>query len=425
MNAPSKARKPWKWILLVILVVFGGLILYRVWASPQKKSNQKRGGPAEIPVQVAPVIQKNLVYTLKTNGDILPLNQVDLFPKVSGYLEKMLVNLGDSVRQGQIVAQIDRTDFFHKTKEVEAKLAQARAQLSEIEAGTRAEELREAEESVRQARSRFENAKLQRERINALFQRQVISKKEFDLAEMDYTVAEAQWASSEQHLKMLREGARQEVKEASQAKLREMEAILAQERIRLENTSIVAPFSGEIIKRFVDNGALVSPSTPIVTLVHTDTLKIVANVLEKDISLIKIGMKGKIRTDSYPDRVFEGKVARLNSALDLTTRTLQAEIYISNPGRLLKPGMFAKIEVVLSENPNALVIPKYAVLEEKGKRSVFTVKGHQAIRVPVATGHEQEEEIEILEGLSPGDQVVVRGQEYLRDGATVRLIEGG
>src|SRR4030065_1715647 len=120
---------------------------------------------------------------------------------------------------------------------------------------------------------------------------------------MDNPVAEAQLASSQQNLKLLREGARQEVREGSQAKLREMEAILEQERTRLQNAKSVAPFGGEISRKHVDAGALVSPSTPLVSLVHTETLKIVANVLERDIPLLKVGMKAKIRTESYPGRV--------------------------------------------------------------------------------------------------------------------------
>lgn len=421
----KKLKGPWKWAFFSALIVVAALLLYRGWAATQKRSAAQRTGRAEIPVHIFPAVLKPLTYSLNTTGDIAPLLQVDLYPKVSGYLERIDVHLGDSVRQGQVVAQIDRADFLQKVKEAEAKLAHAKAQLSEIEAGTRSEELRQAEEAVRQAQSRFDNAKLQRERIDALFKREVISRKEADLAEMEYTVSEAQLAASQQHLKMLREGARQEVREASQAKMKEMEAILAQERIRLQNTSITAPFHGEIVRKYVDAGALLSPSTPLVTLVHTETLKIVANVLERDIPLMKIGMKAKIRTEAYPDKIFEGKVARLNTALELATRTLQAEIYIPNPGRLLKPGMFAKLEVVLSEKPQTLVIPRHAVVEERGTKSVFIVKGSQALRKSIVTGYEQDQLIEVLEGLSEGDQVVVRGQEMLKDRSTVRVIEGG
>jgi HlyD family secretion protein len=419
-----KEKRPKRWILLLVVIGIAALALYQVWGASQKKSSAQRVGRAEIPVQVSPVIRKDLTYFLSATGDIVPLMQVDLFPKVSGYLEQIYVNLGDSVRQGQVIARIDEADFLQKVKEAEAKVAQAQAHLSELKAGSRPEELRQAEETVRQAQSRFENAKLHRERVEALFKRQVISKKEMDLAEMEFTVAEAQLMASQQLLKMVREGTRQEVKEAGQAKLKEMEAIQEQERIRLQNTRIIAPFQGEIVRKYVDAGALVSPSTPLVTLVHIETLKVVANVLEKDISLLTLGVKAKIRTEVYPGKVFEGRVERMNTALDLATRTLQAEIYIPNSNRMLKPGMFARIDVALSERPKALAIPRIALVEEGGSKSIFVVKGNQAFRTSIVTGFEEDPLVEVLEGVSEGDSVVVRGQESLKDRSIVRVIEG-
>jgi multidrug efflux pump subunit AcrA (membrane-fusion protein) len=428
LNIPlKKGKKRWKWLLLAILVFVAALALYRVWGFTQKRSGTQRAARMEVPVQVIPVVGKPLTYSIKVTGDILPLMQVDLVPKVSGYLERIDVHIGDIVKQGQVIAQIDRSDFLHKVREIEAKVAQAKAQLTEIETGTRTEELRQAEEAVKQAQSRFENAKLQHERIEALYKREVISKKERDTADMEFTVAEAQLASSQQQLKLLREGARQEVRDASQAKLKEMEAILEQERNHLKDTTIVAPFRGEISRKYLDAGAFVSPSsppTPLVNLVHTEILKIVANVLEKDIPLLKPGMKAKVQVDSYPGRVFEGRVEKINSALDLSTRTLQAEIYILNSDRSLKPGMFANVEVVLLEKPQTLVIPREAVIEAGGEMSVFVVEGKQVFRKPITLGYEQDRLVEVLKGLNEGDQVVIKGQQLIKDGSTIRVIEG-
>jgi RND family efflux transporter MFP subunit len=247
---------------------------------------------------------------------------------------------------------------------------------------------------------------LQHERIEALYKREVISKKERDVADMEYTVAEAQLAASQQQLKLLRDGARQEVRDATLAKLREMEAILEQERNHLKDTKIVAPFQGEISRKYVDAGAFVSPSspsTPLVNLVHTETLKIVANVLEKDVPLLKPGMKAKIRVESYPERIFEGRVEKINSALDLSTRTLQAEIWIPNLDRSLKPGMFSNVEVVLLEKPQTLVIPREAILEAGSEMSVFVVEGKQAVRRSITVGYEQDRMVEVLKGLNERD----------------------
>ena len=382
-QSPLRSRKgvkSWRWIILIAVVGVGGLILYRSWASTEKRSASQRSPGGISLFRSLRWFIKSLTYSLIATGDISPLMQVDLFPKVSGYLEKISVQIGDSVRQGQVIAQIDRAEFVQKVKEVEAKLAQAKAAADEIEAGTRSEDIRQAEEAVKQAQSRFDNAKTTRERMEALYNRQIISKKDFDNADTECAVCEAQLSSNQERLKQLREGARREVREGSRAKVKEMEAILAQEQIRLQNTQIVAPFAGEIVRRNVDSGALISPSTPLVTLVHLETLKVVANVLEKDIALIKPGMKAKILTEAYPEKPFEGTVVRINKALDLATRTLQAEINVPNPGRLLKPGMFAKIEVILSEKPGCPHCSEGGRVEGGGKEFVFVVEGNQALR---------------------------------------------
>lgn len=420
----NQVIKRWRWFFLAAVIILAGLVIYRGWGFTQKRSGSQRATRLETPVQITSVVSKPLTYSIKVTGDILPLMQVDLYPKVSGYLERIDVHIGEIVKQGQVIAQIERTDYLQKVREIEAKVAQARAQLKELEAGTRTEELRQAEEAVRQAQSKFENARLHWERIETLFKRQVISKKEMDSAEMEYTVAEAQLASSQQNLKLLRGGARQEVREATQAKLKEMEAILEQERIRLQNTKIVAPFRGEISRKHVDAGALVSSSTPLVILVHTETLKIVANVLEKDIPLLKPGMKAKVWVESYPDKVFEGRVEKINSALELSTRTLQAEIYIPNPSRFLKPGMFSNVEIVLLEKPQTLVIPREAILETGSEMSVFVVEGKQAVRRPITLGYEQNRMVEVLKGLNQGDQIIIKGQQLIKDGSAIRVVEG-
>lgn len=421
----SKNRPLWKWLVISVLIVLAGLTVYRVLGSPWKQAPRRGAQRPEVPVQVTSVARKAIVYSFRATADIAPLMEVELFPKVSGYLERISVRIGDEVRPGQVIAQIDPSDFLHKVKEIEAKLAQAKAQLSELEAGARPEELREAEEGVKQARSRFENARLQRERVEALFQRQVISKKEMDYAEMEFNVAQAQLAASEQRLHLVREGARREAKEASQAKVREMEALLSQEKIKLAQTSIVAPFRGQISKRNVDPGALVTPSTAIATVVSTDTVKVVAHILEKDIPRVKPGMKVKIEAQAFPGEVFEGRIARVNSALDQATRTLRTEIEIPNPGRRLKPGMFVRLEIVLVEKPGALVVPKYALMEEGAARWVYVVNGNQALRRIVRTGLEQYPDVEVVEGLQEGERIVIKGQESIRNGSTVRVIEGG
>ncbi len=129
IHPQKKSSKFWRAVLLCALVIIAGLLIYRGWALSQKKNAAQRVGRGEVSVQLSPVIRKNLTYSFYATGDIAPLTEVALFPKVSGYLERIDVRIGDSVRQGQVIAQIDRSDFLQKVKEVEAKVAYAKAQV--------------------------------------------------------------------------------------------------------------------------------------------------------------------------------------------------------------------------------------------------------------------------------------------------------
>jgi RND family efflux transporter MFP subunit len=110
--------------------------------------------------------------------------------------------------------------------------------------------------------------------------------------------------------------------------------------------------------------------------------------------------------------------------LELSTRTLQAEIYIPNPNRFLKPGMFSNVEIVLLEKPQTMVIPREAVIEAGSEMSVFLVEGKQAVRRPITIGYEQDYMVEVLKGLNQGDQVIIKGQQLIKEGSAVRVVEG-
>ncbi|MDP3017402.1 MAG: biotin/lipoyl-binding protein, partial [Deltaproteobacteria bacterium] len=135
----NQVIKRWRWFFLALILLVVGFALFRGWALTEKKASVQRTKRGEIPVQVSTVVSKHLIYSISMTGDITPQMQVDLFPRVSGYLERIHVHLGDSVKQGQTIAQIDRTDYLQKVRETEARAAQAKAQLAEIEAGPRAE----------------------------------------------------------------------------------------------------------------------------------------------------------------------------------------------------------------------------------------------------------------------------------------------
>jgi RND family efflux transporter MFP subunit len=244
-------------------------------------------------------------------------------------------------------------------------------------------------QQYRQASATYDNATAVYDRSKSLLEHSLIAKQDFDAAETAMKVAKENAETA---------------------------------RTRLDYAEITAPFTGYITRRYLDPGALVSStSTTLFTLADLDAIKIIVNALEKDIPKIHVGTKAVVTVDAYPGRDFVGAIARLSQQLDLTTRTMPVEIDIPNKEHILKPGMFADVSLVLSEQPNVLTVPTSALLREQGGYYVYLLQNGVAHRAEVQIGAEQQSRTEIQSGLQDSDKVITTGQQFARDGGPVTV----
>jgi len=187
---------------------------------------------------------------------------------------------------------------------------------------------------------------------------------------------------------------------------------------------VKAPIKGTVIRYYVDIGDSVipqepMPQEPVLNIAYMDKVKIVVNVGEKDISKLRKGKKVRVSVDAYPGESFLGRVMRVAPAVDPRSRKVKVELEIENKDHRLKPGMFADVEIIYEEHKNVLVVPRIAVLERGGRKVLFTVEDDRAKLREVKTGVSDEEKIEIVEGLTEGESVVIEGNYGLTDGAKV------
>jgi len=320
------------------------------------------GGSADARRAAAVIVQTerprlDTVYVkLNYNADVLPIQQANIYAKINGNLERMYVDIGQHVTEGQLLALIDTLEL--------SQLAQ-------------------------QAEATYENALRNYERAKDLAEKQLIAKQELDNTIATLKVAKANYDAA---------------------------------WTRLRYAHITAPFSGYITKRLVDAGVnLKSNDIALLTLMNTDKMKIYVSVLEKDIPLITRGKRGIVTVDAYPGRQFYGVVTKLSEAVDLSTRTMAAQIDVENPGHFLKPGMFASVTVLVDERAGALTIPVQSVGKDENGRFIYAIQGAVARRKGVTTGVEQNSRIEILSGVSLSDSIVTTGAQFVKDGASVTI----
>ena len=214
----------------------------------------------------------------------------------------------------------------------------------------------------------------------------------------------------------------------TRAQIAQNEARLDELRIARADATIRSPVDGFVAKRHLDPGAYASTNTPVVSVVDIHRVKLVAQIVERDFRRVLAGARTRTSVDAYPGEVFEGEVARVAPVLHPVTRTAEVEVEIPNEDFRLKPGMYTRVEVATDRRVDTLVVPRTALVEKGGVRGVFTIQstaaGEIAAFVPVETGLQDTERVEILAGVSEGQDVITTGAPGLADGDVVTAIRG-
>ena len=387
-------------------------------------------------VDVVSVRVGNISREIRFTGSIEASTEVKLFPKITAKIEAVNVELGDPVKQDDLVALLESEEMRAQVAQAEAALQSIRAKWAQMEVGARSEEIAQVEDLVAKAKAKLKDAENNYKRLKGLFNRGVIAKREFESAELAYTVAKSDFNSAREQLGMLMEGATKEDRQALWAQVRQAEAALDLARIRLSYTRITSPIDGTISQRFIDPGNLSIPTQPLVTIVQMDSVKVIVYFPENQIRFMVPGTEAQLMVAAYPDLFFHGRIDKVSPTLDPTTRLFSAEIKVLNEKRLLRPGMFTTVMLSVDPHVNALLVPKEAVLyteeyEENPESShgevrqinyLFVVKDGTAHRRNVSLGHESGRVIEVREGVEEGEHVVIRGLHQLNDGDRITVV---
>ncbi|MFT3776144.1 MAG: efflux RND transporter periplasmic adaptor subunit [Minicystis sp.] len=322
-------------------------------------------------VAVAKVEARDVPVEVQAPVDLRPLEQADVGSKILGYLDAVLVDRGDKVKKGQLLALVRPSDLPDQ-------LAAARGALAQAEAARRL-------------------AGISADRAQQLRPEGLAAQSDVDRAVS--TLASA---------------------EASEAAAKAQIAALA---TKLGETRIESPLTGVVMNRKLDPGALVGTvaGAVILTVARTDVLRVFVTVNERDAAGVNVGMDAHVEVDALPGKSFGGKVVRLAPGFDAVTRTLDAEVDLDNATGELRPGMYGRGAIRLAVHPHATVIPIAALQISDKARYVYVIAGDKAQRRPVETGVDGGDWLEITRGLAPGDEVVVAGADGLSDGAAVRV----
>jgi RND family efflux transporter MFP subunit len=338
------------------------------------------GGGPRVPmtVELGTLKRGNVAAYLTVVGNLIGQQTIDIAPRTAGRLLSVNVQLGDRVRRGQLLAKVEDREIVEQVRQAEASAEVSKA-------------------TIRQREADLNVAKVNFERSKNLYERQLLAKQALDDAESRYLSAVAQVdLSKAQH-------------DQTDSRLQEL-------KINLQNTSVVSPVDGFVAKRTSDPGAMVNTNTAIGSVVDISRVRLIVNVVEKDLRMVNAGDPAVMEVDAYPGEKFPGKIGRVAPVLDPATRTAQMEVEIPNPGGKLKPGMYARINLTVDEHKNVLLLPKTAVVDYASDRGVWVPNDQdRATFMPVKLGIESETSIEVLGGLQEGARFVNNGASAVRN----------
>jgi RND family efflux transporter MFP subunit len=366
----------------IILLLMMAIVFF-IQAGCEKSTGKSDGDKERIPVETNVVKIGEISQSLEYSGDICAEHEVNVFSKIPDRIERFYVDEGDFVRKGDPIAKILAVTIEQGVRQTEAALVAARAQEA--------------------------NLKVEFDRANRLYKENAMSQQQYDAIRTQF--------------------------ESAQAQVEQAEAALMSMKSQLNDASITAPISGIIGKRYYENGDMAQPTAPVVKIVQMDRVKVEFDATEEDLGKLSQGQPAVITVKAYPDKKFTGAVNKISPILDPMTRMAEIEVLVDNPDALLKPGMYAEVQVTTGIIKDVIVIPRFCAIENTSLRNVngedevirnyyvFVVDSNRAVEKRLDIRYANHRWLAVDSGLTVGDQLVVAGQSNLRDGSLVSIAD--
>ena len=386
-----KSGGPKIFILTVLLIGAAAGLGWVIFGQFQNRADSSKSGKAlrPVPVEVAQIQRGPIALQRTFSGELEALAEFVVAPKVSGRVERVIVNIADSVKRGQVVAELDNDEYVQAVAQAQADLLVARANQS-------------------QAKSALEIANREFKRTESLLKRGIASDSEFDVATQEQLAKQAQ-------LKV------------AAAQVTKAESSLEIANIRLGYTKVTAGWTGGdehrvVAERYVNEGQTVAANAPLLLIVDLNPIVGVIFVTERDYAHLIPGQLVSLTTDAYPGEQYTGRIDRIAPVFRKSTRQARIEMTIDNPQHRLKPGMFIRTTIVLTQVSDATIIPEQALTIRDDKSGVFIVSedGQSVVWREVKVGIREGNRVQV-EGEGLSGRVVTLGQQLVKDGSAITI----
>ena len=389
------------------------VVAFALAGCARQSASSSRAQPDPIAVRIAMPKHVRVPAEVVVSGTVeTPSAPTTVGFLVSGKVIRVGPREGDFVKAGELLATIDPTDFQFAVEAAVAQSALARAQNEKASVSARPEVVEQARANLSQAEDEFR-------RMRTLYEKKSLAPNDFKKYETVYTNAQQQYGQA-------KEGAQHQDKAAAKAALEQAEAAERIARKRLSDATLIAPISGFVSKRNIEEGAIASPGTAVFTIVELDPMEIQVGVPETDVRLVHRGQQAVVTVSARPDMPFSGKVRLVNVSAEPQTRTYMVRITVPNPRGSLLVGMIAEARILGNETRDVLTLPGQSLVRDpQGAPQVFVYFPNEkrVYAKRVTTGEVMDRDVQIVDGVKDSDSIVVAGQQLLREGSVVSAKE--
>lgn len=403
---------------LVILPLTAGLLLSIGCTVPkgeaQPPSGQSQNADAPAAVETAIAQTGNLETAIEYTGTTAPVRVVSLRAQTEGRLLQLNADVGDRIRKGQVLGQVDSRLLLALVNQARAELAALESEVAQAEA-----EVSDAKARVEQARVELQQAQADATRLQSLSQQGAITTQAAEQAITAARTAEQTLRSAQEQVRT-----RQQAVIAAQRRVKAQQATLAEVQAREAFASLSAPITGSVLAKVVEPGDLLQPGDEVLQLGDFSAIKVGVQVSELELGSLQVGQTAQVRLDAFPDQRLNGQISRISPAADPTARLIPIEITIPNLGGRISSGLLARVKFATAQS-DRIVVPEQALAVSEQESQLFVLRGAgdqaKVIARPVQLGENRNGQVEIRSGLQVGETFVVRSSKPLEDGQPVRL----
>lgn len=394
-----KSKKPW----LVVMMLLTTL----VFAGCGGETGEDEGNePRAIPVEVAEVTKGTVTVYDTVTGSLSPAVEVTVVPKLGGTVQGIMVSVGEQVQKGQLLVQLDTKDIEAQVRQAEAAVEAAKTAYANAEA--------KIPTGLKIAQANYDAAKSAYDRMEFLYQEGGISEQQLESAKTQLEVASAQLADAQNaHLQL----------ETLKAQVKQAEAAYEAAKTQLDNAYLTAPISGIVTAVHIEEGQMVGPSTPVITLAQLDPVYAEFTLTESQVGKLTKGDEVQVQVSAAGEEPLVGTVTEVPPSADPYTRGYKVKVEIANAQGKLKGGMTAQIGLALESVTDAIVIPVNSIVTKDNQQSIYLLEeGNKVRQCPVEILLQNDEQAAVAGEVKAGDRLVIAGQHLLQDGSVVKVV---